>query len=75
MKVVITGGTGFIGSSLLEALLKRGDQPIVLTRHQKKVSSDSKITYLVWNPEDERSIVKEFDGVDAVLNFLGVALS
>ena len=71
MKVVITGGTGFIGSSLLEALLKRGDQPIVLTRNPKKTQAGLKTTYVVWNPEAGETIVKEIDGADAVINLAG----
>ena len=32
MRVFVTGGTGLVGSRLVDALLARGDQPIVLTR-------------------------------------------
>ena len=74
MKVVISGGTGFVGSALLEALVKRGDQVVVLTRGSKKSSIDSKITYVVWNSAVPETIVKEIDGADAVINLAGEAL-
>ena len=32
MRVFVTGGTGLVGSRLIERLLTRGDQPVVLTR-------------------------------------------
>ena len=67
----MTGGTGFVGSALLEALIKRGDQSVVLTRSSKKSQTDSKVRYVSWNPEDERSIAKEIDGADAVINLAG----
>ena len=74
MKIVVTGGTGFIGSSLLEALLKRGDQLVVLTRNPKKAQTNSKITYAAWNPDAEETIVREIDGADAVINLAGEPL-
>lgn len=36
MQYLITGGTGFIGKNLCDALLKNGDSVTVLTRNQKK---------------------------------------
>jgi uncharacterized protein (TIGR01777 family) len=35
MRVFITGGTGLVGYRLVERLLARGDQPLVLTRRQE----------------------------------------
>ncbi|MGB8882047.1 MAG: NAD-dependent epimerase/dehydratase family protein, partial [Solirubrobacteraceae bacterium] len=36
MRVVITGATGLIGSTLAAALLDRGDQVVVLTRDEQR---------------------------------------
>jgi len=36
MHVLVTGGTGFIGTALCEALLQRGDQASVLTRSRER---------------------------------------
>ncbi len=35
MKVVITGGAGFLGSHLVDALIARGDQAVVIDHHAK----------------------------------------
>ena len=72
MKVVMTGATGFIGTSLAEALLKRGDELIILTRSpQFKAPNQPKLRYVAWNPRDETSIITEIDGSDAVINLAG----
>lgn len=45
MKVLITGGFGFLGSHLAEAFLKRGDEVIALD-----VGSQAKVRHLLANP-------------------------
>lgn len=75
MKIVLTGATGFIGRSLTEALLKRGDELIILTRSSsRKVSERPNIHYVTWNPEDQTSLVGEVDGSDAVINLAGESI-
>ncbi|MBI4000026.1 MAG: TIGR01777 family protein [Candidatus Omnitrophica bacterium] len=71
MKIVVTGATGFIGRSLTEALTKRGNEIIILSRRTISASDNSKIRYVRWNPEDSSSIVSEIDGIDAVINLAG----
>lgn len=71
MKIVIAGGTGFIGSALLEVLAKRRERTIILTRNLRKSSADLRMTYTVWNPEDESCVIQEIDGADAVINLAG----
>jgi uncharacterized protein (TIGR01777 family) len=39
MRVFVTGGTGQVGSRLIDRLLARGDQPIVLTRRPEAARS------------------------------------
>ena len=48
MRVLVTGGTGFIGERLVRALAERGEEVIVLSRR----SGESKhATQVVWTPE------------------------
>ena len=35
MKIVVTGGAGFIGSHLVDALVLRGDEVIVIDHYQR----------------------------------------
>lgn len=46
--VVITGGTGLIGTALTKALVQKGYEVIILTR-RKKASSQKNVSYAVWN--------------------------
>ena len=66
MHVLITGGTGFIGSALIPQLLSRGDSVTVLTRQTR--SNQKNLCY-----------VNELDHVDqpvdAVINLAGASLA
>lgn len=46
--VLITGGTGMVGSSLTQLLLSKGYQVIVLTR-QPRISKVPNLSYAVWD--------------------------
>ena len=39
MNILVTGGTGFVGKPLVEALLSRGDSVTVLTRSIEKAQA------------------------------------
>lgn len=55
--VIITGGTGLIGTALSKALVQRGDQVIIYTRNPP-ARNDQNISYARWNVE-EQTIDKE----------------
>ena len=75
MRIVVIGGTGFIGTSLVKALLERGDEITILTRSPHALhESNPKIHYSAWNPQDEMSLIREIDASDAVVNLAGEPL-
>lgn len=73
MKVVLAGGTGFIGSALVDALLRRGDQVVLLTRDLPAAQRrwDGKVDARLWNGRDPGPWVLAVDGADAVVNLAG----
>lgn len=67
MKVLITGGTGFIGSYLCKYLEERGDSVMVLTRNPRKYSDTGNRSYHKFNNDLPELVEK----VDAIINIAG----
>ncbi|MBI3319457.1 MAG: TIGR01777 family protein [Candidatus Omnitrophica bacterium] len=70
MKLVITGGTGFIGRALCEALAVSGHDLTVLSR-AARASSDPRIRDVEWNPHVAGAWERAVDGAHGVINFAG----
>jgi len=51
--VLITGGTGLIGSALTNELLNRSYDVIILTRSPEKYSNTSRLSYAKWDTEKQ----------------------
>ena len=70
VKVVIAGGTGFIGKKLTEMLVEKGHEVLILTRKKRKPAG--KVTYITWfdgSPETE------IGHADAFINLAGVSIN
>jgi uncharacterized protein (TIGR01777 family) len=77
MKVVLAGGTGFIGSALIEALLERGDKVILLTRnlHAAQLRWGAKVDARLWNARDPGPWIMAVNGADALINLAGESVA
>ena len=62
--ILVTGGTGFIGSYLVEYLLSKGKDVKVLVRNPQKLKLD--VDFIVGDVTDRDSLRKAFKDVDAV---------
>ncbi|MEN3045127.1 MAG: TIGR01777 family oxidoreductase [Candidatus Hydrothermales bacterium] len=70
MKILITGGTGFIGKELSLKLLEEGHTLYVLTRSVKK-GFNERINFLLWDGKEIKEDLKE---IDAVINLAGESI-
>ena len=69
MKVVVSGGSGFIGGPLVRALLARGDDVVVLTREPSHVKAGRA---LAWDPASPAGGWREqVATADAIVNLAG----
>ncbi|GAA0687180.1 TIGR01777 family oxidoreductase [Marinobacterium maritimum] len=67
MRVLITGGSGFIGQALTQALLARGDKVVILSRNPARVPSRQGVQCL--------SSLQQIAGqIDAVVNLAGAPI-
>jgi len=73
MKIVVTGATGFIGRALVEALEKRADQVVALTRSagRAREALGPDVEVLAWRPPQPGPWMSAFERADAVVNLAG----
>lgn len=71
MRIVLLGGSGFIGRALTRALISRGDEVVVPTRHVPDTASSASPEYRSWDGQDPSGLSQLLDGADAVVNLLG----
>jgi uncharacterized protein (TIGR01777 family) len=67
-RIVVAGGTGYIGRALVARLVARGDHVSVLTRGPSAEGNPRRVT---WDPSELGDWVKAVDGVDAVVSLIG----
>ncbi|MEN3089939.1 MAG: TIGR01777 family oxidoreductase [Staphylococcus pseudoxylosus] len=68
---LITGGTGMVGTKLVEAIVQSDSHITILTR-QDKTTSHPKITYVNWSNPDWEAQVPD---IDIVINLAGASLN
>jgi len=75
MKILITGGTGFVGTQLTTRLIQEGNEVTILTRSRKgtqKVTSG--ISYLEADPTQKGPWQEAIKNHDAVINLAGASI-
>jgi uncharacterized protein (TIGR01777 family) len=67
MRIVVSGSTGLIGSPLVEALRRRGDEVVRLVRPPARAGAG----HVVWDPERGTIEREGLAGTDAVIHLAG----
>lgn len=73
MKILMTGGTGFIGTALRKHLSATPNDLVLLTRGESRMELSGALTvkYVHWDPAERGAWEKEVNGCDAVINLIG----
>ena len=69
VRVLVTGGTGYLGSALVRALAQRGDDVVVFSRHAAEPVAPAlpgRITHAAGDIRDRDALARAADGVDAI---------
>jgi nucleoside-diphosphate-sugar epimerase len=74
MRAVVTGGAGFIGSHLIEALAADGADVICVERRgaSRHWLKDIQLAWQECGVEDETELVRAFDGAEVIFHLAGL---
>jgi uncharacterized protein (TIGR01777 family) len=83
MRIVIAGGSGFLGSALADQLTTEGHDVVVLTRRapvdlsaDRPVSPPGHVVYATWNPDGQSGEwARVLHTADAVVNLAGESIA
>ena len=74
MKVTVFGGTGFVGSYLVDALVAAGHHPVVLVREgsEHRLNQAEHCTLITGDLDTQAAIEAALDGADAAIYNIGI---
>jgi uncharacterized protein (TIGR01777 family) len=82
MKVVVAGGTGFLGTALVRRLVELGHDVTVLTRRPAgEADGAERVSVVTWNPAESGDVapdapwVRAIDGSNAIVNLAGAGIA
>ncbi|MBX3219237.1 MAG: TIGR01777 family oxidoreductase [Labilithrix sp.] len=83
MRVVVSGGTGFVGRALCHALVGSGARVVILTRGPTRdlahacseCGAGGKLEFATWTPERAGPWMDVVDGADAVVHLAGASVA
>jgi len=71
-RVLVTGGTGFIGNAVIDSLRENGYSPVALVREGSESKLRSEAEIVTGDVLDKDSLVKAMEGIYAVVHLVGI---
>lgn len=72
--IIITGGAGFIGTLLTDALIKKGYRVVVLDRSPSRIQNTQVISHVCDLTTDDTLPIELFEGAFAIINLAGTPI-
>jgi uncharacterized protein len=73
-KVLISGGSGLIGTALATKLVNNGYEVVILTRASNTEKHSIRIRFVQWDANNSGEWDSELEGADAVVNLAGESI-
>jgi UDP-glucose 4-epimerase len=73
MKVLVTGGSGFIGSHVVDVLAARGHEPVIFDRVRSPHHERGTVETVIGDATDIDLLAAAMDGCDAVVHLAAMA--
>ena len=72
--VLISGGTGLIGTNLTRHLIEKNYEVIILTRDKDRSSENSKISYAHWDVKNQEIDDEALKKADHIIHLAGAGV-
>ena len=76
MKVIVAGGSGFIGRKLIERLHQSQHEVILLSRKPEKVEKNfPSVVVRFWDAQTYNGLTNVIEGTDVIINLIGESIA
>lgn len=72
MRVAVTGGTGFVGTHTVRALVNAGHEAVAIARGTRPRLLPKSVKFVRADVTDSANLAEHFDGCDAVINLVAI---
>src|SRR4051812_25175654 len=73
MKILVTGGSGFIGSHVVDVLAARGHDPVIFDRVRSPHHERGSVPTVLGDATDTELLAVAMEGCDAVVHLAAMA--